>query len=256
MYNQRLRPALETKAAGQGSPRYRKRDDMNCWICGGPANTGEHRVKASDLKGYFGCVSQQNPIYMHTDQKKNIPIKSIKASRLKSGGRICDKCNNSLTQPYDKAWKTLSQYLQANWHQLQKAQQINLTKVFPGSIRSSLLGVHLYFVKIFGCAIAEHNVPIDLNGFSNALLKNEPHPYVFIAFIQTPGGDQKKKLAAVTPIQAMNDGGRCFYGDWMYIVGNVTVQIFYNEVQGNPAISKTWHPLKPTKIIPIKRIHA
>jgi len=126
-----------------------KRDDMNCWICGDTANTGEHRVKASDLKAYFGHVSQQKPIYTHTDQKKNIPIKSIKASRLKSGGRICNKCNSSLTQPYDKAWERLSQYLQANWQKLQKAQQINLTKVFPGAVRRSLLGIHLFFVKIF-----------------------------------------------------------------------------------------------------------
>lgn len=229
---------------------------MKCWICGAPASTGEHRVKASDLRAYFGHVKQQKPIYTHTDVNKNIPIGSIKASRLKSKGLICNNCNSSLTQPHDKAWGKLSQYLQQNWHQLQKVQQIDLSKVFPGSTRKSLLNVHLFFIKIFGCAIAEYNIPIDLTQFSKCLMENTPHPYVHLAFIQTPGGEPKKKFAAVTPMQAVNMGDRCIWGGWMYIVGNVTVYMIYNEVSGNTVLSQTWHPLRSSKIVPIKRMHA
>jgi len=230
---------------------------MKCWICGKEAKTGEHRVKASDLRIYFGRVTQQTPLYTHTNERKNIPIGSLKSDRLKSDALICNRCNSALTQQYDKAWEKLSNHLNTNWLQLQRSQQVDLSKVFPGSRRKSLLNVHLFFLKLFGCMVVEHAVPIDVKEFSHCLQTQTPHPRVYLAFGQTPG-ESKKKLAAITPIQAVNDHrDRTIFATWLYIVGNVSVNVIYNEVAGNNnVLSRTWHPSNASKIIRLKRFKA
>ncbi len=137
---------------------------MKCWICGNKGNTGEHLLKASDLKAHFGHVSQKKPLYFNTDGKKKIKLGSKKGQRLKSKAVICNSCNSNLTQPYDKAWEKLSAYLRTNWTALNKTKKLDLSKVFPGSSKKSLLDMHLYFVKLFGCRIIENNIPIDIIG--------------------------------------------------------------------------------------------
>jgi len=140
---------------------------MKCWICGQEGNTGEHMIKASDLRSYFGNISQKNPIFFHTKEKKNIPVGSLKSKRFKFDSLICNNCNSSLTQPYDQAWEQLSAYLRSNWPDLLKSRKVNLTKIFPGSVHRSMLFVHLYFLKIFGCKIVESGAPIDTVSFSD-----------------------------------------------------------------------------------------
>jgi len=34
-----------------------------CWICGGPAATGEHKTKQSDLRAVLGTPKQEKPFY-------------------------------------------------------------------------------------------------------------------------------------------------------------------------------------------------
>lgn len=86
---------------------------MKCWICGQEGNTGEHLIKESDLRSYFGDISQKCPIFFHTKDKRNIPVGSLKSKRFKSDALICNRCNSALTQPYDRAWETLSIYLRS-----------------------------------------------------------------------------------------------------------------------------------------------
>ena len=57
---------------------------MKCWICGDDANSGEHMIKASDLKSLFGHVTQMAPLYFHTDEKRNQPVAGIKSDKNSS----------------------------------------------------------------------------------------------------------------------------------------------------------------------------
>ena len=134
---------------------------MKCWICGNEASTGEHKTKASDLRALYDGVSQKNPLYLHTDQRKNQKVGSIKSEKFKFASLICPNCNNARTAPHDKAWEKLSKYLREKKPAIKKADPITLEKVFPGTVSTSMLNVHLFFVKLFGCAIAELKVPID-----------------------------------------------------------------------------------------------
>ena len=224
---------------------------MKCWICGQDGTTGEHMIKATDLRSYFGDVSQKDPLYFHTTEKKNIPVGSIKSKRLKSSALICNKCNSSITQPYDRAWETLSGYLRSNWKDLLKTKKVNLSKVFPGSTHKSMLLVHLYFVKIFGCKIVESEAPIKTRSFSDSLLNQKSHKGIFIGFAQRLG-EIDHKYAATTPIQSINMSGVSASATWIYMIDELAVWIYYAPVSKVHGVMKdTWHPDKPNKIIRI-----
>ena len=230
-----------------------KIDDMKCWICDKNGNTGEHLVKASDLRTHFGNVSQEKPLYFHTSEKKNIPVGSLKSKRLKSKALICNNCNSSLTQPYDKAWEHLSAYLRSNWDHLFKAGKVDLSKVFPGSVKQSMLYVHLYFVKIFGCGIVESGAPISIEEFSQSLLYSKAHKDIFIAFGPRLGKIEHK-YAGVSPINSMNLDGVSAFATRFYLIDNIAVNIiFAREYKAPGAMKNTWHPSAIQKKLKLKK---
>ena len=206
---------------------------MECWICREKGNTGEHLIKASDLRSYFGDISQKMPLYFHTSEKKNIPIGSLKSKRLKSDALICNKCNSARTQQYDKAWKSLSIYLRSNWPQVHKSRKVKLADVFPGSIRESMLYVHLYFVKLFGCRIVESGAPIEIVTFSEALLNQKSHKDIYIAFGQRPG-KVEHKYAGIIPIQSIDINGTSVFATWLYMIDQLAVNIIFAPKYKHP----------------------
>lgn len=222
---------------------------MDCWICGDEGHTGEHLVKASDLRSFFGKFSQKAPIYFHSSGKRNIPVGSIKSDRFKSKAKICTRCNSSVTQPYDKAWEKLSSYLRGNFPQISARGKIDLSKVFPGATRQALLNVHLYFVKLFGCLIEEHNIPIDITPFAYAIKTRTAHKSIYLAFGPRLG-TVKHKFAGVTPIDAVNKAGVTVFASWFYIVGDIAVDIIYSDdAEYMRVIRNYWHPNNAGKIL-------
>ena len=78
---------------------------IKCWICGDEGTTGEHIIKALDLKSLYKNVSQRHPLFLHTNVRRNQRIGSInKSDKLKSKALICKHCNNARTAPHDNAW--------------------------------------------------------------------------------------------------------------------------------------------------------
>jgi hypothetical protein len=63
-------------------------DKTSCfWICGSPADSGEHVVKRSDLKSLVGVVSQSDPLYIHTAKRRNLRI-ILRVNQLGRGASI------------------------------------------------------------------------------------------------------------------------------------------------------------------------
>jgi hypothetical protein len=178
---------------------------MKCWICGTEAKTGEHLTKRSDLKAVFPSASQKSPLFLSTDLKRNVKIGSIDNRHLKSKALICGCCNSARTKPHDEAWEKLSKYLREKKPQIKAKEIIKLNKVFRdpnnkksmlcGSTNKSMLDVHLFFVKLFGCAIIEHDIPIDITGFSEAIMNQKPHPLIHLAMSPSPDIGIKKHIA-------------------------------------------------------------
>ncbi len=227
---------------------------MKCWICGEPATTGEHRVKASDLKMLFPDVTQKTPIYTKDIQGNPVSAGSLKSDKLKFVQKICHECNTTRTQPYDFSWEILSERLQeidAN------TRKLKLSEIFPGSIKESMLNAHLYFLKFFGCMIADHDVPIDLAPFAKCIIEKKAHPHFFLGFSYEPQNQKNKAL--VSPIQAiqmeLNGVTSINYANIYYILRKVLVDIAYlppphtTNVNGN-----AFHPKNTQNVLHLGKI--
>jgi len=218
---------------------------VDCWICSGDAKTGEHLVKASDLKSEFGKVSQKEPLFIHTEDERNLKLNSIKrAHSIKSKALICANCNNARTAPHDRAWEKLSGYVRT-LENFRSNQIIKLNKVFPGEVKTQMLNVHLYFSKLFGCAIKELDIPIDLADFRNSILRGQPHPYLYLSF-----GPANGMLTGNTNIETASLRGRVVFATWFYIIGSLAVNIVYAlPSEKRRGVDKAWHPKSITKKI-------
>ncbi|MBN3770707.1 hypothetical protein [Burkholderia sp. Se-20378] len=224
-----------------------------CWICGSTADSGEHLLKASDLRGLFGLVSQSHPLYMHSNAARNVPKRTIKDRAFKSKALLCADCNNAKSQPYDRAWERLSDDLRRR-QTLRSGELIKLKNVFKRPAKEALLDTHLYFVKLFGCRIVEHQIPINVRPFADAFLARKAHPYVFIAIGPTPFSAQGKKLAGWSEIHAQNVGGRCVFATWFYHVADVAVNIIYAEPgQNRMGLTQAWHPDSAGRLLRMAR---
>lgn len=217
---------------------------MKCWICGEEATTGEHVIKASDLRGLFDVVSQKNPIYLHRDGKRNSRINTIRSNKLKSNARLCAYCNNSRTQKHDRAWETLSCYLRSQRHK-KAGLYLRMNKPFPTNVNKNMLNVHLYFAKLFGCLIQDGSIPIDIEPFRRAILNEKPHPNLHIAFWYQPDLE-----TGYTDVKTVGVDGRVDFASWLYLVMPIAVNIMYAEPdQHRCGLRGSWHPSKFVKRI-------
>ncbi len=198
---------------------------MKCWICrDNEATSGEHRVKSTDIHAVLGKPTQQAPFRMHDDFQRNVPVGSLKADRLKLPGRICEPCNTTLSQPYDRAWQALSEALRKRAPTIQNGISMRAKGVFPEDTQRQLLNSHLYFVKLFGCHIAGNSIPIPLDPFAQALMNGTAHPHVFLRFGIWPGQDH----VGMTDMRvALFAAGGAAFATWFYEVGPISVNVMF-----------------------------
>jgi hypothetical protein len=212
-----------------------------CWICGEDGTTGEHKTKRSDLISVFGEVTQLKPLYLNSPKYKNLPIRSVDSKFLKSHGRICPKCNNSLSQPYDRAWEHMSKFLREHTPPLELGSSVRIKRIFPIDSAQRMLDVHLYFVKLFGCHIAESEAPIDIDGLAKAFRTGTAHPNIYIKFGYTPSmvGMSEMRLAVNATTK------KAAFATWFYYVEKLAVNIMYAvDGERRDGLIDSWHPNK------------
>jgi len=222
---------------------------MNCWICGDIANSGEHMIKASDLKAAFGHVTQKAPLYLSSDKVRNLGVPGIRSDKLKYTALLCSRCNNERTQPHDRAWEKLSSYLRAYKPPIRRGSVIRLNRVFPGSVSKSMLGVHLYFAKLFGCLISQHSIPIDIRPFSQAILTETPHPKLFLG-LWANLAHQSINHVGQSQVETAQVQGAIRFATWFYFVDRVAVNIMFAEPgERRKGLGNALHPSTMGKYI-------
>jgi len=162
------------------------------------------------------------PLYRHSALRRNVPVKGLNVDSMKSQGLLCARCNNQRSQAFDRAWQRLSDRLRSR-PSLRKGERIDLGKIFPGAVRKSMLNVHLYFVKLFGCIITEHSLPIDIHGFSRAMLSESAHPKVYLAISPFTDG-LPFASAGYSDLATAQLNGRIVYATWLYTLDRLAVR--------------------------------
>lgn len=202
-----------------------------CWICKtNKADSGEHKTKRSDLLAVLGKPSQEEPFYYHDQAKRNRAVGSLDAKILKSPVRICSRCNNARTQPHDIAWEAVSDRLRSRRSSV--GQWVRCNRIFAYSTKREMINVHLFFLKLTGCMIAEakangHDVPISLDPFSDAIMSGRPHAEVHLQFGRHDGGIGRSDLHVWK-----TDPGGSILGGWLYQLDTIAVSVIYAQAGG------------------------
>lgn len=215
-----------------------------CWICSSTERlTGEHQIKVTDLKDLFGPITPGKTILLHTTQRTNQRIKSWRADRLKSRGKICPICNSTRTQAHDNAWTQLSRGLRGRLASMQAAQVFRANRVFQYDTSKQMLGVHLYFVKLFGCHIVDFDVPIDLAPFRNAIMTGTAHPNVYLKFGYGAKFAGRPHVGISNIEVASRPDGSVAFAIWMQGLGGLSVLVIYAEPgERRQGLVNAWHP--------------
>ena len=228
-------PATAAPAAGE----------LLCWICKtNKADSGEHKTKRSDLLAVLGKPSQEEPFYYHDLHKANRPVGSLDAKILKSPVRICAYCNNTHTQPHDRAWEIMSDSLRSR--RLAVGQWVRCNGIFREFTKREMLNVHLFFVKLFGCMLAEakangFDLPIGIAPFSTAILSGLPHAEVHLQFGRHDGVVGRSNLHCWR-----TDPGQSVLAAWLYELDTIAVSVMYVQAGRFEHRRDLWHPRSRT----------
>jgi hypothetical protein len=212
-----------------------------CWICQEKkADSGEHKTKRSDLLAVLGKPSQDEPFFYHDLHRRNQPVGSLNAKILKNPVRICSYCNNARTQPHDFAWEAMSDRLRSR--HLKVGQWVRCNRVFDYATKCRMIDVHLFFLKLTGCMIAEANangygVPISLDPISEAIMSGRPHPEFHLQFGRHDGGIGRSNLHVWK-----TDPGGSILGGWLYQLDTIAVSVIYAQAERFEHRPDLWHP--------------
>ncbi len=75
-----------------------------------------------------------------------------------AGSRLCGPCNNTRSQPYDRAWEAFSWFARTRLPPIRPGDFIRADGIYPMSLNLGLRYVQLYFVKLFGRFIDENKI--------------------------------------------------------------------------------------------------
>jgi hypothetical protein len=230
---------------------------MNCWICGNAANSGEHLIKASQLRALFGAVSQKEPLFYNSDDERNKILQSINSKPLKCKS-LCAPCNNARSQRWDRAFERLMSYLASNGATLRPGQFVRLNAIFPYDTRHEAVRLHLYFVKLFGCVIAasqetQEPIPIDLAPLSDAIAKERPYQNLYVA-LGSISNDTLPLGAGPTDVHCELQDGKVVYAAWLLQFGRLWISLAIAAPgQEREGMRNAWHPSR-AKRLPFKNL--
>lgn len=213
-----------------------------CWICGDPADTGEHMIKKTDLAEIFGKPKQGKPLFLHNAAKTNHIIQGLNAEALKLASRLCAKCNNERSQPYDRAWEAFSRFVRNRHPPVVPGTFIRADRIYALDSNRELRNVQLYFVKLFGCLIHENGIPIDLKPFAKAFLERKFHRDVFIRLGCMQRTDRIVGVAGLSTA-VDNHTGKVSCAQWFYELDRFAVNVIYAEDHDFWDVTDgAWHP--------------
>jgi hypothetical protein len=146
-----------------------------CWWCGAPADSREHKFKRSDLVREHGAAPYKgDAVLSRVNGEGSLYMRSSKNDALKFQPNLCQRCNDTRSQPFDNAYDQFISWILANEAVVLDSRAIDLEAVFGSNWRATGLDVLRYFVKHIACRLADLatqgkriRIPSDLVAFLN-----------------------------------------------------------------------------------------
>ena len=110
-----------------------------------------------------------------------------------------------------------------------------------------MLNVHLFFVKLFGCMLAEakangFDVPIEISPFSTAIMSDRPHAEVHLQFGRDDGIIGRSNLHCWK-----TNPDRSVLTAWLYELDRIAVSVMYVQAGRFEHRRDLWHPRTSSK---------
>jgi hypothetical protein len=136
--------------------------DEMCWWCQKrTATTGEHKYKAADLTRMMGddyLIWGDDTGRIHEIRGKS-GIQRDRYKVVKFPKSMCDTCNNTRSQPFDRAYDVFSNYLFTNRH-LRLLPGVDFRAVYGATWERDALNLARYYGKHFGCQMVKTGVAV------------------------------------------------------------------------------------------------
>lgn len=133
--------------------------ENTCWWCSKYADSGEHRHKKTDVKRIFGKNFEGDPIMLRGD--KQLLLQGPNSNHLKFKKFLCGNCNNSNSQPFDRAYDKFITYIESNYEKLLIQRVINFKDIFESDYIQNKNNLIRYYLKVFCCRLASNHIYID-----------------------------------------------------------------------------------------------
>ena len=205
-----------------------------CWICGAAADSREHIIKQSDIRRIFGrgpYPKGSRLVRIDDGNDKKKIIQSEDSTHIKYQPCLCYNCNSARSQPWDLAYDRFMDFIQVQSYTVQRTRKIDLGQVAPGGGAQLASNLYAYFVKSFGCKMAEHGQgpPIELREFLLGERNRTELVLSFAVYVNVP-----KDMPAMVQIYDLrgdvdDDTGRPLNYTWAVSVEWLTFIFWYHQ---------------------------
>ena len=91
-------------------------------------------------------------------------------------------------------------------------------------------------------------MPIDLSPFSEALLREQPHPHLYLSVCAPI--ERSRRAVGASDVRTASLGGRIRMAVWFYFLDKFVIRIIYAETgERRQGVVESWHPKTVSKII-------
>ena len=221
-----------------------------CWICGNVATTREHRtLRAAARIILGGDPAPGKHWFFHDDDKNNQLLQSTDSKLLKPNFDLCAYCNNTRTQPHDRALEQFVREMVCRYPDPLPGMVIRPRKLFAHDTAEWMRRLHLYYVKKLGCVVVEAKnagkppIALDLNPAANAIKAGRAYPDLYLRF-------GCRRFAWPPIARAKIDGidhsvtSECIWLDWCDYYGPYAIHVIYaaSAARHHPPLDGAWHP--------------
>lgn len=134
-----------------------------CWWCGELATTEEHRIKASTLRRVGrderGAVDARNVFKKSSDYEGALRTLR-KGPQVRWNKNLCARCNNSKSQPFDRAYDAFEEFLVGHFIEIAIEGRIDWAQIYGGDWELEAINLGRYFGKQLGCMLSTYSLPI------------------------------------------------------------------------------------------------
>ncbi|MHC3390508.1 hypothetical protein ACLQ2E_13710 [Streptomyces lavendulocolor] len=148
-----------SSAGGSPAPQLELHPQGLCWWCGNPADSREHRYKKTDVVRSFGAGPWSDPVVrVRSGSGYEDRIQGPDSNKLKFNKVLCASCNNTKSQPFDRAYETFAHYLHENEDTIIQTGKVRLSDIYGRYWRERRGELAKYLVKNICCRLAKDGI--------------------------------------------------------------------------------------------------